>query len=327
MANLKNKLIVLIIVFILGIVALQVSAYATNENIEIIKKSNEDYLIYIKDNLNKDFEFAFSNDKEGKDLNFDKKAGLDSDPKSANANKIAYVNSLTIGLFNKPTYMWAKDENGYIIEGVEIDLNKAISATSLEEMSNITKTIPVNLEQTNTTEEEVDGKKIITTVGKVVLENTDGKYQYVLVKLPNSEEYDELLSLLTRISKFNDETDMYTKISVFNKFNSLYESLKPTSESDWTDVVNNEILQPSDSKNGEQYVLWLKEENKSNTKIDIQLLTCNREESEEKIVEKITTKLPVTYDNNVLLVVLAVLIIAIIVVSLRIRSLNKKEEK
>lgn len=327
MTNLKNKLMILLIVFILGIVALQVSVYAVNENIEIVKKSNEDYLIYIKDNLNTDFEFAFSNDKEGKDLNFDKKAGLDSNPENADANKIAYVNSLTIGLFENPTYMWAKDENGYIVEGVEINLSKAISAAALEEVSNVTKIIPVDVTKTNTTEQEIDGKKITTTIGKVVLEETEGKYQYILVKLANSQEYDELLSLLTRISKFNDETDMYTKIEFYNKINNLYENLKPTSQSDWLDVANNEILQPEDSQNGEQYILWLKEENKTNTKIDIQLLTCNREETEEKIVEKITTKLPVTYDNNTLLIVLAVLIIAIVIVSFRIRNLNKKEEK
>jgi ABC-type multidrug transport system fused ATPase/permease subunit len=50
-------------------------------------------------------------------------------------------------------------------------------------------------------------------------------------------------------------------------------------------------------------------------------------ESEEKIVEKITTKLPVTYDNNILLIVLVILIIAIVIVALRVKSLNKKEEK
>lgn len=324
MTNFKNKLTVLLIVFILGIALLQITAYAANENIEIIKKSDNDYLIYIKDNLNTEFEFAFSNNKDGNDLVFDKKAGLDSNPENTDANKIAYVNSLTIGLFENPTYMWAKDENGYIVEGVEVDLSKAISASALEEMSNITKKIPVDLTKTNTTEKEVDGKKITTTIGKVVLEETENKYQYILVKLPSSEEYDELVSLLTRISKFNDETDMYTKIGVYNKFNKLYESLKPTNQNDWIDVQNNEILQPEDTKDGEQYILWLKGENKN---IDIQFLTSTRQDTEEKIVEKITTKLPVTYDNNILLVVLVILIIAIVIVSLRIRSLKKKEEK
>lgn len=327
MAKFKNKLIVLLIVFVLGIVVLQVTVNASNENIEIIKKSESDYLIYIKDNLDTDFEFAFSNNKDGSDLVFDKKAGLDSKPEDTKANKIAYINNLTIGLFENQTYMWAKDENGYIVEGVEIDLNKAILATELEDMSNITKIIPVDLTKTSTTEKEVDNKKIITTVGKVVLEESEGKYQYILVKLPNSEEYDELLNLLTRISKFNKDTDMYTKVGVYNKFYKLYEKLKPTNQDNWIEVENNEILQPDDTKDGEQYILWLKEDNETNSKIDIQFLTSTRQETEEKIVEKITTKLPVTYDNNILLIVLVILIIAIVIVALRIKSLNKKEEK
>ena len=78
--------------------------------------------------------------------------------------------------------MWAKDENGNIVEGVEIDLSKAISATVLEEMSKITKTISVDLTKTNTIKQEVEGKKITTTVGKVALEESEGKYEYAAVK-------------------------------------------------------------------------------------------------------------------------------------------------
>lgn len=327
MENFKSKLLVLMGVFILGIAVLQVSVYASNENIEIVKKSNEDYLIYIKDNLKTDFKFAFSNDKDGKDLNLDKKAGLDSAPTNSNANKIAYINSLTIGMFENPTYMWVKDDNGYILEGIEVDLNRAVSAVTLEQISNVTKRIDIDTSKTQTTEKEEAGKKITTTVGKVVLGETDGTYQYALVKLPSSDEYSQLLSLLTRISKFNNDTDMYTKIGVYRSFNYLYEKLKPSDASQWTSVQNNEILQPDDTKNGEQFVLWLKEESNSNTKYDIQLLTSTREESEETIIEKITTKLPVTYDDNTLLYVFGVLMFGTIIVAIKYRSLKKQFKK
>ena len=50
-------------------------------------------------------------------------------------------------------------------------------------------------------------------------------------------------------------------------------------------------------------------------------------ESEEKIMEKITTKLPITYDNNTLLIVLGILVVLTTVVFIRIRILNKKQEK
>jgi len=327
MEKLKTKLMVLLFVFILIFVGGQASVYASNENIEIVKISNEDYLIYIKDNLKSDFEFAFSNDKDGNDLNFDKKAGLDSAPINSNANKIAYVNSLTIGMFQSPTYMWVKNDNGYVLEGIEVDLSKAVSAAALEEISSITKRISIDTSKTQTTEKEENGKKITTTVGKVILPEGVSKYQYALVKLPASDEYNQLLSLLTRISKFNTDTDMYIKINVFRSFNYLYEKLKPIDASQWIDVQNNEILQPEDAKDGEQFVLWLKEENESNTKYDIQLLTSTREESEETIIEKITTKLPVTYDDNTLLYVFGVLVLGVIIVAFKIRSLNKQVKK
>ena len=48
--------------------------------------------------------------------------------------------------------------------------------------------------------------------------------------------------------------------------------------------------------------------------------------SYEKVTEEITVKLPVTGDNNTLLIVLGILVVAIIVVSIRIKSL-KKENK
>ena len=63
MNNLKLKLILVTTIIFLGIVAMQTSVLGTNENIELLKKQSGDYLIYIKDNLNTDFEFAFSNNK------------------------------------------------------------------------------------------------------------------------------------------------------------------------------------------------------------------------------------------------------------------------
>ena len=44
-------------------------------------------------------------------------------------------------------------------------------------------------------------------------------------------------------------------------------------------------------------------------------------------MEKITTKLPITYDNNTLLIVLGILVVLTTVVFIRIRILNKKQEK
>ena len=57
----KIKIIFTLIIFAL-ISLLGMSVYAANENVQIIKKSDTDYLIYIKGNLDESFEFAFAND-------------------------------------------------------------------------------------------------------------------------------------------------------------------------------------------------------------------------------------------------------------------------
>lgn len=325
MTKLKSKLIISMLVFFSIIITMQLSIFATNEKIEIVKNSNTDYLIYIEDNLNSDFEFAFSNDQniDKTTLTF-KKAETDST--SVNANKIAFINSSTIELFENPTYMWVKDSNeNYIINGILIDLTQAVSKETIETAANITKTIPVDTTKTDTTKNEIDGKTITMTVGKVVLTEKNEDYEYIIVELPYTEKYESLVKLATKISKFNNETDMYNRIKVYKEFNNLIEELRPNSSSNWKKVEKNEIAQPVDAKDGTQYVLWLKA--KDNTKQDVQFLTSYKKVSEEKIIEKITTKLPVTYDNNTLLIVLAVLIIMAVIVAVRIKTLCKKEKQ
>lgn len=325
MTKLKSKLIISMLVFFSIIITMQLSIFATNEKIEIVKNSNTDYLIYIEDNLNSDFEFAFSNDQniDKTTLTF-KKAETDST--SVNANKIAFINSSTIELFENPTYMWAKDSNeNYIINGILIDLTQAVSKETIETAANITKTIPVDTTKTDTTKNEIDGKTITMTVGKVVLTEKNEDYEYIIVELPYTEKYESLVKLATKISKFNNETDMYNRIKVYKEFNNLIEELRPNSSSNWKKVEKNEIAQPVDAKDGTQYVLWLKATD--STKQDVQFLTSYKKVSEEKIIEKITTKLPVTYDNNTLLIVLTVLIIMAVIVAVRIKTLCKKEKQ
>lgn len=321
MTNLRSKLIILAIIFMLGLIAIQTSVYASNENIQILKKNTGDYIIYVKDNLNTDFEFAFSNDKSA-----DETALSYCDAQEdTNGNKIAFVNRTTKDLFLAPTYMWVRRGTDYVLEAVEVDLSKAINENDLQYAANLTKIIKVDTSKTNTTEETIDGKKVTTTVGKVVL-TEQGDYSYILIEEPNSEDYAKLTDLATRISKFNSETDMYTQIQVYSEFFNKFNSLAPNDTAEWTKVKENEILQPEDSEDGEKYILWIKDDTNQETTLDIQFLTSHKEYSEEKIIEKITTKLPVTYDNNTLLIVLAILIIAIIVVSIRIKLLNKKEK-
>lgn len=308
MQNLKIKIIFLVGIFSL-ILLLGLPVNAANENLQLVKQSETDYLIYINEHLEESFEFAFSED-ETEPATFYEAATDEAE----GGNYIAYINQYTTG-----KYMWAKNTEGtYFAEGVELDLSKAIPENELKAIQNVTKKIAVDTAQVQVEEKEINGNTVTVTTGKVVFEN-EGEYEYQIKEL-DTDEYKNLMDLAERISKINSETDMYTKLGLYTEFNTLYNKLLSELTDAWTTVENQEILQPEDTENGDKYVLWIKDGNT----IDAQFLTSKY--VEEKVVEKITTKLPVTYDNNTLLIVLAVLVLAIVVVSIRIKSL-KKEDK
>ena len=314
MRNLKLKIIFLVGIFSL-ILLLGLPVKAANENVQLVKQTDTDYLIYINGHLYSSFEFAFSdNNTTDKETLTYLSAAKDS---AEGGNYIAYINSYT----TEHKYMWAKDAEGaYFVEGVELDLSKAIPADELTAIQNVTKKIAVDTDQVQVEEKTIDGNQVTVTTGKVVFES-EGNYEYQIVKLPSSEEYNELMDLAERISKINTSTDMYTKLGLYIKFNNLYNKLSSELlRENWVKVENQEILQPENTENGDKYVLWIKEGNTT----DAQFLTSKY--VEEKVKEEITIKLPVTGDNNTLLIVLGILVVAIIVVSIRIKSL-KKENK
>ena len=76
------------------------------------------------------------------------------------------------------------------------------------------------------------------------------------------------------------------------------------------------IEQPADSKTGEQYVLWIKNDTKNI--VDVQFLTCFQDENKEFVKEenivKTTSKLPITYDSVILFVILGVALVLLVMV-------------
>lgn len=308
MRNLKIKIIFLVGIFSL-ILLLGLPVNAANENLQLVKQSETDYLIYINEHLGETFEFAFSEDETEPATFYE--AATDE---VGGGNYIAYTNQYTTG-----KYMWAKNSEGtYFVEGVELDFTVAIPENELTSIQDVTNKIPVDTAQVQVEEKEINGNTVTVTTGKVVFEN-EGEYEYQIKEL-DTDEYKNLMDLAERISKINSETDMYTKLGLYTEFNTLYNKLLSELTDTWIAVENQEILQPEDTENGDKYVLWIKDGNT----IDAQFLTSKY--VEEKVVEKITTKLPVTYDNNTLLIVLAILVLAIVVISFRINSL-KKEDK
>lgn len=330
MLSYKTKLTVSTIIAILfiSILGMIYTVNGANENIQIIKKSGNEYLIYISEHMDSQFEFAFSNDQgaDKETLGY-KSSILDS---TSEKNNVAYIdNSLYTTYFSGKTYFWARDLSGkYFAEKVEVDLSKAIEESNVNLINNLTKIIKVDTKNTITTSEVVNEVKVTKTVGKVdVLE--EGTTYYQLVKLPASEDYNELMKTAEKIANDKIENNMYAKLEVANKFSDYYNRLVPDiDDANWIKVNNNTILQPEESHNGEQYILWLKTENNRENKIDVQFLTCFEDYKPEVISEKITTKLPVTYDNPILFIILAVLVVAFVVVLiLRNKSEKTKTEK
>lgn len=332
MKKLRLKLILMTLIFLVSII-ISASVFATNEGIQILKKSEREYMIYISQHLDTSFEFAFSNDKgvNKDELTFKVAA---TDTAESGANYIAYIDDdLYTKFFSNTTYLWARTIEGkYFAEGIEIDLSKAIEEKDVELANNITQKIKVDTKNSITTEKIEKGVKITKTVGKVdILEK--GKIYYQLVKLPSSESYNKFMEIAEKIANSKIENNMYAKLEATSQFAQLYEELVPKiTDNKWIEVKDGVILQPEESKNGEQYILWLKaineDEENEKIKIDAQFLTCFEDYNYKVISEKVATKLPITYDNPILFIALVFLVIALVsVVVLKIKTTKKEETK
>lgn len=320
MKNFKLKIILFMAIIGIFIMFLPVLSYGANENTVIVKKSSNEYIIYLKGYLTQEFSFAFSDDKtvEVNTLTFVSSA-VDSEN---GANNIAYADSSTMG-----TYMWVKANGELKISAQEIDFTDNITIDELEKVGDISKIIPIKIEQEQIVNkvEESDTKTSTTTetvgIVKILKDITNGQYQ--LKKRETTAASENLFALAELIEK-NEFTDSYIKMKASKEFVELYnQELALLDDSKWSQIEDATIQQPKEATNGEQYILWVKADNIK----DVHFLTSIRTDKETKEIvrEQIKTILPHTYDNNTLLIALAVVIVAIIAVSIRIAILKKKE--
>lgn len=284
-----------------------------NEEVLSIKKDETTYFLYIKEVLNSEFEFAFSKENNGTNLNYI------SSIQDNQGNNIAYVDgTLKSTYFNENiTYLWVKKNSQIILEGVQINLGASKKEEQLQSIKNITNKITVN--------SDADEDKI------KINGDTSKKYYYEMYAIASSEDYQRLLELVEEVSKYTDDTNTYTKIETYGELYDLYNKLlTDVSNSKWIEATNLEIDKPYDAKENQKYILWLKDEN---GQIDFQVLTAYKKEvtntEEKNVTVEVKSKLPVTYDETIALcVVLAVIIIAIIVMLLvrrKISSTNKRK--
>ena len=330
MKRLLSKNAVLAVLVIAIMLLLQFPVLAAEENTTIIQTSEDEYLIYEDEFTNESFKFAYSKDKdiEETELNFINSL-QDND-----GNNVAYVDNEIFNSYfldSNIAYMWIESSENNISNAIEIDLSKAITQEELDFVANTTKRISVTLGAEAPDVENVDGVEYTTTVDNMQINPVDGyTYEYVIVRQNENSEVARFIAMSKEIAAINENLNSYENIKKLDEFYTLYNSLIPT---EWQEVTNNTIYQPEDSAEGEEYVVWLKGTNAEGEEIvDVQFMTCTREEEKEYVPEvieqKTTVKLPVTFDTTItLLIVLGVIIVAIVVLVIVKKKLSKKDNK
>ena len=139
----------------------------------------------------------------------------------------------------------------------------------------------------------------------------------------------------TILSKVLDKCYFLQKIvEAFTTPTNIIESelfTKLTSQANWTEVVDKTIKQPANANDGEQYVVLLRKVENGNTTYDAQFLTSSKQTKQE-VVEKVVsttknTELPVTYDNPILFVVLAITVALLVIIGIKIAKARKNENQ
>lgn len=329
---LTKKVVLSLLMLTMLLALLQGFSFAKSENIQMIKKSENEYMIYVSDLLDKEFKFAFSNEENVADkstLAF-KDAALDS---TANGNHIAYVDSdlYTQYFKNKDnTYLWVKLNSEYKLSGEKVELKDALTEEEIQALNSVTKTIIVTVGEKQLPTETEDGVEISHKIDTLNIQDKTGNYSYKIVKASEGTDAAKLVKLAQQLNTVQDE-DMFKKLSVYGEFKAMYDNLKPqVNDTKWEKVEDYIVEQPQNSKTGEQYLVWLKQETDNGAIIDLQIMTCKDEYIPEyenqEIVIKETSLLPKTGDNIILFVVAGIILILIIAVVV-LKFKNKRETK
>lgn len=323
--SLAQKVMLFLAVTIITITLLQSFSLAKSENVQMIKKSEKEYIIYVSNLIGSEFEFSFANKKdESKENLVFTNSALDQED---NGNNIAYIDETIYNNYfdgKKETYLWVKQGTEYKVEAEKINLKDALTEEDIQELNNATKKIPVKFGELNLPAETVDGVKITRRMGTINIEdNSETEYSYKMLKSTEESKVEELINLANEMNKL-DEKNTYDKLSIYGQFKSLYEELKPSDG--WNVAENNVIKQPQESKKGEQYLVWIKNEQTT----DVQIMTCNDEYTPEyenkKIINKVITKLPITGESLALYITAAILIVLIVTVAI-LKVKNNKSNK
>lgn len=333
----KTKLIISFAIVLITIMIMQIVVLATgteqNFNSTIVVEKESEFIIYHKDMYKKDFTFAFSKSKDVEPSNTEyKTCGKDQEE---NALNIAYIDASIMekDVFENSektiTYLWLKNsENDELeVKGEKIDLTSALNTEKIKIVNDATNLIDIDETQTETKTLVEDGVEKTITTGKFVINENDGVYSYQLLSATDTNtDAGKLYNVVELMREYDGDT--FGKLDLTKEFYDLYTKLKPVSDSEWTEVKNNEILQPDGAVDGDKYILWVRKISDTDSIVDVKLLNCARVEDkgvaqEEREVTEVV-KSPVTYDSIALFIALGVIIAAIVVV-LVLRKNSKKE--
>ena len=332
MKKLQTKIVsIIFITLIIFAIIIPTKVLGANEDLQIIFTEKGDYIIYVKDLAKTEFYFAISENKDEDILNLnDTIATLDEE-----GNRVVLITAEQYEKMdeNKTYYLYIKTSataTSYMVK--ELDFTDSFNQEKMEEVEETTERISTTVEKEILEfEGEEEGKDKKVTVGALkITDSEDAKYYFSINKVEKNDEYAKIIELA---EKLNGELDRYSKIATEKEFYTLYHKLE--NEQKWELVDNMQIKQPSEAKNEDKYVVYIKKVNKDGTEItDAKLMTSYRVEDEgineikeEKEVKK-TSKLPITGDSIILFVILTIIIIVSIMVFIRIKKLEtKKEEK
>ncbi len=325
---LGKKVVITLLIIMMLTALLQNFSFAKSENTQILKLKDKEYLIYLSDLADKEFKFAFSTKEKEKQLQF-----INSAKDKEEGNNVAYIDEKIYNTYFErgKAYLWVEQEENKI-EAQLIDLSTALQEEKIQELNKVTKTIAVKVSEKELPVENKDGVKISHKIGTIQInDDENAKYFYQILAAVNNEDVQKLIELASKMNKVDNESSMYNKLETYSAFEKIYNKLAPVAtDTNWVEVKNNEIPQPQEAKTGEQYVVFIKKEVEDKNVVDIQIMTCKDEYTQEyetkDVVVKETSKLPITYDNVILFVIAAVvLVLIVLVVVLKLR--NKKEDK
>ena len=333
MKNYKAQLTGAIVLFMIIMLVPMIVLAVTNENVQIIsntdEQGNKEYIVYIQELMQTNFASAVSNSASTPEQDLDFVTARDGE-----GNYVAQIDANAVT--GDTTYLYVKYDGQESTEVLELDLSNALDKTDMEYVENTTKRIDTEtVEKLEEINEEIDGVQTTLTVGGLRITDTDNAtYEYQLTKVTDNTPYSRLVELADELNSENyDQKDMYSKIQLTSEFYTLYNQLMKGAT--WTAVTDNEIRQPSDAIEGDQYVVLIRktaEDGAITTDAKLMVSQINPyeevepERQETRTVQE-TAKLPITGDSIILFVALAMIVIALIIVFARMKKLNKKEDK